>query len=97
MGAGLSCAVAASGSYWDSAAPMTFQVPIYTVIIVVSGAEGGGLLSGIGGATVVILVLGRPYAAILNCLRNQFGLPKGGTKPMSLNNGEKPERFSTWP
>ena len=72
--------------FWDSAALMSFQVPIYAAIIVVSGAEGGGLLSGIIGATVMMLVLGRPYGAFLNWVRKLFGLPRGGTKPMSLNN-----------
>ena len=44
--------------FWDSAALMTFQV--------VSGAEGGGLLSGILGAAIMMLVLGPPYGAFLN-------------------------------
>jgi fructose-specific phosphotransferase system IIC component len=71
--------------FWDCAALMTFQVPIYAAIIAVSGAEGGGLLSGIAGATVMMLVLGRPYGVFLNRVRHFFGLPKGGKKPMSLN------------
>lgn len=64
---------------------MTFQVPIYAAIIAISGAEGGGLLSGILGAAVMMLVLGRPYGAFLNTVRRLFGLPKGGSKPISLN------------
>lgn len=71
--------------FFDSAALVTFQVPIYAVIIAVSGAEGSGLLGGIVGATVLMLVLGRPYGAFLNWVRSLFGLPRGGTKPMSLN------------
>jgi hypothetical protein len=71
---------------WDCAALMTFQVPIYAAIIAVSGAAGAGLLSGIIGATVMMLVLGRPYGLFLNWVRHVFGLPRGGTKPMSLNN-----------
>lgn len=71
--------------FWDSAALMTFQVPIYAAIIAVSGAEGGGLLSGILGATVMMLVLGPPYGIFLNWVRSLFGLPAGGTRPMSLN------------
>ncbi|CZT37245.1 L-alanine exporter AlaE [Rhizobium sp. 9140] len=70
---------------WDSAALMTFQVPIYAAIIALSGAEGDRLLSGIAGAAVMMLVLGRPYGAFLNWVRHRFGLPGGGTKPMSLN------------
>jgi hypothetical protein len=66
---------------WDSLALVSFQVPI----IAVSGATGGGLLRGILGATVMMLVLGRPYGAFLNSVRGIFGLPPGGEKPMSLN------------
>lgn len=71
--------------FWDSAALMTFQVPIYAGIIAVSGAEGSGLLSGIAGAAFMMLVLGRPYGVFLNWVRRLFGLTRGGTKPMSLN------------
>lgn len=71
--------------FWDSAALMTFQVPIYAVIIAVSGASGEGLVRGIAGAAVMMLVLGRPYGAFLNFVRRFFGLPPGGDKPMSLN------------
>lgn len=67
---------------WDCAA---FQVPIYAAIIAVNGAASAGLLSGIIGATVMMLVLGRPYGLFLNWVRHVSGLPRGGTKPMSLN------------
>jgi hypothetical protein len=70
---------------WDSAALISFQVPIYAIIIRVSGAEGGGFLRGVLGAAVMMLVLGRPYGAFLNGVRTLFGLPKGGEKPMSIN------------
>lgn len=71
--------------FWDSVALITFQVPIYAAIIAISGAKGSGLLSGILGAAVMMLLLGRPYGAFLNWVRGLFGLPKGGMKPMSLN------------
>lgn len=70
---------------WDSVALMTFQVPIYAAIIAISGASGEGLLRGILGAAVMMLVLGRPYGAFLNAIRRVFGLPPGGSRPMSLN------------
>ncbi len=70
---------------WDSVALVTFQVPIYAAIIAVNGASGIGLLSGIVGATVMMLVLGRPYGAFLNWVRGRFGLPAGGERPMSLS------------
>jgi hypothetical protein len=75
----------ASQLFWDSLALMTFQVPIYAAIIAFSGASGNGLVTGIAGAAVMMLVLGRPYGAFLNLVRRLFGLPPGGEKPMSLN------------
>ncbi|AYD05248.1 L-alanine exporter AlaE [Neorhizobium sp. NCHU2750] len=70
---------------WDSIALVTFQVPIYAAIIAVNGASGIGLLYGILGATVMMLVLGRPYGAFLNFVRGMFCLPAGGERPMSLS------------
>jgi L-alanine exporter len=70
---------------WDSVALVSFQVPIYAAIIAVCGASGRGLWFGVLGATVMMLVLGRPYGAFLNGVRRLFGLPSGGTRPMSLN------------
>jgi hypothetical protein len=70
---------------WDSIALVSFQVPIYAAIIALSGASGCGLWRGVLGATVMMLVLGRPYGAFLNAVRRRFGLPPGGGRPMSLN------------
>ena len=70
---------------WDSAALVSFQVPIYAAIIAVSGASGRGLLQGMLGATVIMLALGRPYGAFLNWVRMLFGLPPGGVRPMDLD------------
>ena len=70
---------------WDSAALVSFQVPIYALIIAFSGASGSGLVRGTLGAALMILCLGRPYGAFLNWVRRLFGLPPGGSKPMSLN------------
>jgi hypothetical protein len=70
---------------WDSVALVSFQVPIYAAIIAFSGASGSGLVRGTLGAALMMLCLGRPYGAFLNGVRKLFGLPPGGTKPMSLN------------
>jgi hypothetical protein len=70
---------------WDSVALVSFQAPIYGAIIAATGARGRGLWMGIVGATVMMLVLGRPYGAFLNSVRRLFGLPPGGARPMSLN------------
>jgi len=69
---------------WDSIALVSFQVPIYAGIIAFSGASGSGLVRGTFGATLMMLLLGRPYGAFLNWVRALFGLPPGGEKPMSL-------------
>lgn len=69
---------------WDSVALMSFQVPIYMVIIAFSGASGSGLVRGTLGAALMMLLLGRPYGAFLNRVRRLFGLPPGGERPMSL-------------
>ena len=69
---------------WDSVALVSFQVPIYAAIIAFSGASGSGLVRGTLGATLMMLLLGRPYGAFLNGVRRMFGLPPGGEKPMSL-------------
>ena len=68
---------------WDMFALMTFQVPIYSAIIAMGGAEGSELLRGTLGAAVLMLVLGRPYGVWLDWVRARFGLPPGGLKPMS--------------
>ncbi|WP_404685018.1 L-alanine exporter AlaE [Raoultella terrigena] len=70
---------------WDSAALVSFQVPIYALIIAFSGASGSGLVRSTLGAALMMLCLGRPYGAFLNWVRRLFGLPPGGSKPMSLN------------
>ncbi|WP_028694828.1 L-alanine exporter AlaE [Pseudomonas cremoricolorata] len=70
---------------WDSLALVSFQVPIYAAIIAFSGASAEGLVKGVVGAALIMLLLGRPYGAFLNGVRRLFGLPPGGTRPMSLN------------
>lgn len=70
---------------WDSLALVSFQVPIYAVIIAISGASGRGLLMGVIGATVIMLGLGRPYGAFLNWVRTLFRLSPGGLQPVSRN------------
>ena len=70
---------------WDSLALVSFQVPIYAVIIGVSGASGRGLLFGILGATAIMLACGRPYGTFLNWVRSLFAVHSKGVMPMSLN------------
>lgn len=74
-----------SQTFWDSLALVSFQVPIYAAILLISGANGEELLRGSLGVSVIMLALGRPYGAFLNFVRGRFGLPEGGQTPMSLN------------
>jgi len=69
---------------WDALALVTFQVPIYALILAISGAQGAALIRGSLGVIAIMLVLGRPYGAFLNFVRARFNLPMGGEKPMSL-------------
>jgi len=71
--------------FWDSVALVSFQVPIYAAIIGISGATGRGLWLGTLGATLMMLVLGRPYGAFLNAVRALFGLSPSAERPMTLN------------
>ena len=70
-----------SQTLWDSLALVGFQAPIYAVIIAISGASGRRLLLGVLGATVMMLVLGRPYGAFLSWVRALFGVPRVGRDP----------------
>lgn len=73
---------------WDSLALVTFQVPIYAVIIAVNGARGRGLWLGTLSAAIMMLVLGRPYGAFLLGVRRLFGVSPhvdNAIRPMSLN------------
>ena len=70
---------------WDSLALVSFQVPIYAAIIAVSGASGLRLLYGVMGATVIMLVCGRPYGAFLGWVRSLFRVQSDSLMPMSVN------------
>lgn len=68
----------------DSIALLSFQVPVYVLIIFASGARGMGVVTGTVGFAVLMLVLGRPYGLWLDFVRRRFGLSGPGQKPMSL-------------
>jgi hypothetical protein len=65
---------------WDTAALVSFQVPLYVAIIAVNGAAGEQLLFGALGATAIMLACGRPYGTFLRWIRSLFGVrPDGST------------------
>lgn len=68
----------------DSIALLTFQVPIYVLIIFAGGARGVGIVAGALGFAGLMLVLGRPYGLWLEFVRSRFELTGPGQKPMSL-------------
>lgn len=68
----------------DAIALLAFQVPIYVLIIFMSGARGMGIVTGALGFAALMLVLGRPYGLWLDFVRTRFGLTGAGQKPMSL-------------
>ena len=70
--------------FWDTVALLSFQVPIYVVIIVVGGAEGAEIWRGALGAAAIMLLLGRPYGIWLDFVRRSLGVPGRGQAPMSL-------------
>ncbi len=69
---------------WDTAALVSFQVPIYAAILVVGGAESAEVVQGCLGATVIMVATGRPYGLWLDLVRSWFGLAPGRARPMSL-------------
>ena len=69
---------------WDSLALVSFQVPIYALIIWISGASGQDLWAGVISATLLMVFLGRPYGWFLNLVRRLFGTATGNAKTMSL-------------
>ncbi|MBV6658038.1 MAG: L-alanine exporter AlaE [Devosiaceae bacterium] len=62
----------------DTLALLSFQVPIYSAIIGVSGASDATLVSGILGATTIMLLCGRPYGLWLDTVRKWMGAPTLG-------------------
>ena len=80
----MSAGTGLSDLIWDTAALLSFQVPIYVTIIAAGGARGAELALGALGAALIMLMLGRPYGLWLGAVRTWFGLPPGGgMAPMS--------------
>ncbi len=73
-----------SRSAWDSVALLSFQVPLYALILWAGGAEGDEVLRGCLGVAGIMLLSGRPYGLWLDLMRGWFGMGPGGTRPMSL-------------
>lgn len=70
----------------DSVARVSFQVPVYAVILVLRGASGRGPIFGILLDTAIMRVSVRRYGAFRNGVRRLFGLPLVGKQPVRLQN-----------
>lgn len=64
--------LAARAFVFDTVALLSFQVPIYAIIIWLGGATGSVLVSGIVGAAIIMLICGRPYGLWLDAVRHWF-------------------------
>lgn len=63
--------------FWDCLALVTFHVPIYALIVWIGGASGHDLWVGVMSATVLMVVVGRPYGWFLDFVRRLFGVSPG--------------------
>ena len=57
----------------DLAAFMTFQVPVYAVILAFAGASAAQTLAALSSATLFMLLLGRPFGLFLDAVRRLAG------------------------
>lgn len=58
----------------DVGAFVTFQVPVYAAILWLAGAEGGQMAAALGGATVGMILLSRPFGLWLDWMRRVCGV-----------------------
>jgi hypothetical protein len=58
----------------DTAAFLSFQVPIYAAILVVAGATPDQMIRALAAATVGMLILGGPYGLFLDWVRRRAGV-----------------------
>ena len=63
----------AERSVIDVAAFMTFQVPVYAAILVLAGASLAQALAALSSATVLMLLLARPFGLFLDAARRIAG------------------------
>lgn len=65
----------------DMGAFVTFQVPVYAAILWLAGAGGAQMATALGSATVLMVVLSRPYGLWLDWMRRVFGAAPGAATP----------------
>ena len=53
----------------DIFANASFQIPIYILILLSTGATAGQILKGVGSLAILMLIIGRPYGLFLTFIR----------------------------
>ena len=61
----------------DTAAFLSFQVPVYAVALIVAGADTGQMVRAAASAVVGMLILGRPFGLVLDRVRRICGTAPG--------------------
>ncbi|AHM04763.1 hypothetical protein roselon_02438 [Roseibacterium elongatum DSM 19469] len=62
----------------DIAAFLSFQVPVYAMILWVAGADVGEMAIALGSAVWLMVLLSRPFGLVLERVRRAFGLAPPG-------------------
>ena len=65
----------------DTAAFLSFQVPLYAATLVVAGADGAEIAAAIASASAFMLVLGRPFGLVLDTVRRMAGIVPPSAAP----------------
>ena len=76
----------------DTAAFLSFQLPVYWMILVLAGADLGQIAVSSTGATVAIVVSGRPYGVLLDLCRRLFGVPNPAFTAIPLSDPVVPSQ-----
>ena len=61
----------------DTAAFLSFQVPVYALALIAAGADAGQMVRASAAAVVGMLVLGRPFGLVLDRVRRICGTAPG--------------------
>jgi len=59
----------------DTLSNVTFQIPLYVLILTFNGATMGQIITAVSSIIVVVTLSGRPYGIYLIWCRKLFGVP----------------------
>lgn len=59
----------------DTFANLTFQIPLYILILAFNGATRLQIIAAVGSILLIAVISGRPYGVFLNTCRRWFGVP----------------------